>query len=92
MVSETDRPHPRPGDLVRLTPGNSVGASPDETFVIVEDLPPSPEHLVLHLPEHHPDHPDWAAAVPPGELSTLTRLTSSGPRTWAPAPSPGTDA
>lgn len=30
---------PQPGDIAQLTRGNSIGADPTDTFVIVEDFP-----------------------------------------------------
>lgn len=79
---------PQPGDIAQLTRGNSIGADPTDTFVIVEDFPPTGRHLVLNLPVDHPDRADWAAAVPLADIATLTRLEPAGSRTWTPAPDP----
>ncbi|MFB4424688.1 DUF6211 family protein [Streptomyces sp. QL37] len=75
---------PQPGDIAQLTRGNSIGADQADTFVIVEDFPPTGRHLVLNLP----DRADWAAAVPLADIATLTRLEPAGSRTWTPAPDP----
>ncbi|MEV0278563.1 DUF6211 family protein [Streptomyces sp. NPDC050610] len=79
---------PRPGDFAQLKAGNSIGAGPNDTFVVVEDFPPTGQHLVLNLPAGHRDHADWAAAVPLADISSLTRLEPTGSRTWAPVPEP----
>lgn len=79
---------PQPGDIAQLTRGNSIGADPTDSFVIVEDFPPTGRHLVLNLPVDHPGRADWAAAVPLADIATLTRLEPAGSRTWAPAPDP----
>ncbi|MFB6533106.1 DUF6211 family protein [Streptomyces noursei] len=79
---------PQPGDIAQLTTGNSIGADPGDSFVIVEDFPPTGRHLVLNLPVDHPGRADWAAAVPLADIATLTRLEPAGSRTWAPAPDP----
>ncbi|AXG79037.1 DUF6211 family protein [Streptomyces paludis] len=82
---------PRPGDLARLRPGNSIGA---DTFVIVEDFPPSGAsgpnggHVVLNRPDGRRGHEDWAAAVTVDQISALTRIEPDGSRTWGPAPHP----
>ncbi|MFF3554587.1 DUF6211 family protein [Streptomyces tsukubensis] len=79
---------PQPGDFAQLKRGNSIGAEHTDSFVIVEDFPPTGRHLVLNHPADHPGRADWAAAVPPDEIATLTRLEPTGSRTWAPAPEP----
>ncbi|MEN8656088.1 DUF6211 family protein [Streptomyces sp. 21So2-11] len=80
---------PQPGDIAQLTRDNSIAADPTgDSFVIVEDFPPTGRHLVLNLPVDHPSHPDWAAAVPLADIATLTRLEPAGSRTWAPTPDP----
>ncbi|MFF1693563.1 DUF6211 family protein [Streptomyces sp. NPDC058257] len=79
---------PQPGDIAQLARGNSIGADPADSFVIVEDFPPTGRHLVLNLPCHHPGRADWAAAVPLADIAQLTRLEPAGSRTWAPAPDP----
>jgi hypothetical protein len=79
---------PQPGDIAQLTRGNSIGADPTDSFVIVEDFPPTGRHLVLNLPVDHPGRADWAAAVPLADIATLTRLEPAGSRTWTPAPDP----
>ncbi|MFE7120100.1 DUF6211 family protein [Streptomyces sp. NPDC057654] len=88
MLSPRHPDCPRPGDFAQLTRGNSIHAEPDDTFVIVEDFPPTGQHLVLNLPAGHPDHADWAAAVLLGDIASLTRLEPTGSRTWAPVPEP----
>ncbi|MFF8432830.1 DUF6211 family protein [Streptomyces bacillaris] len=79
---------PQPGDTAQLTRGNSIGADPGDSFIIVEDFPPTGRHLVLNLPVDHPGRADWAAAVPLADIATLTRLEPAGSRTWAPPPDP----
>lgn len=79
---------PQPGDIAQLTRGNSIGADPGDSFVIVEDFPPTGRHLVLNLPVDHPGRADWATAVPLADIASLTRLEPAGSRTWAPAPDP----
>ncbi|WP_338684566.1 DUF6211 family protein [Streptomyces acidiscabies] len=79
---------PQPGDLAQLKRGNSISADDTDSFVIVEDFPPTGRHLVLNLPVGHPGRADWAAAVPLHEIATLTRLEPTGTRTWTPAPEP----
>ncbi|MEV1082013.1 DUF6211 family protein [Streptomyces sp. NPDC050211] len=79
---------PQPGDIAQLKRGNSISAEHTDSFVIVEDFPPTGQLLVLNLPVGHPGRADWAAAVPLSEIATLTRLEPSGSRTWAPAPRP----
>ena len=79
---------PQPGDIAQLKRGNSIDASASESFVIVDDFPPTGQHLVLNLPTDHPGRADWAAAVLPDDIATLTRLEPNGSRTWAPAPEP----
>lgn len=80
---------PQPGDIAQLTRGNSIGADPTDTFVIVEDFPPTGRHLVLNLPVDHPGRADWAAAVPLADIATLTRLEPAGSRTWICGSGPG---
>ncbi|MEW1721638.1 DUF6211 family protein [Streptomyces sp. NPDC093109] len=80
---------PQPADLARLRPGNSIGAGSGDTFVIVEDFPPSgpsSEHVVLNRPDGRRGHEDWAAAVTVDEIATLTRIEPDGSRTWSPTP------
>ncbi|MGW5335203.1 DUF6211 family protein [Streptomyces bauhiniae] len=70
--------------MAQLTRDNSIGADPNDTFVIVEDFPPTGWHLVLN----HPGRADWAAAVPLADIATLTRFEPAASRTWALAPDP----
>ncbi|MGW1123879.1 DUF6211 family protein [Streptomyces sp. NPDC002526] len=79
---------PKPGDIAHLTVGNSIGADPGASFVIVDDFPPTGRHLVLNLPVDHPRRSDWAAAVPLADVASLTRLEPTGSRTWTPVPDP----
>lgn len=88
MICDRHPDCPQPGDLVRLKKGNSIGADETDTFVLVEDFPPTGRHLVLNLPLDQPGRADWAAAVPLDEVATLTRLEPSGSRTWVPAAGP----
>lgn len=88
MLSDRHPDRPEPGDIAQLRTGNSIGADANDTFVIVEDHPPTGRHHVLNLPAGHPDHADWAAAVPLEEIATLTRIEPSGTRTWTPAAEP----
>ncbi|WP_443074895.1 DUF6211 family protein [Streptomyces sp. NBC_01454] len=71
---------PQPGDIAQLKRGNSLGADHTDTFVIVEDLPPTGRHLVLNLPAGHHCRADWAAAVPLDNIAALTRLEPTGSR------------
>lgn len=89
MLFDRDPDRPRPGDIAQMKPGNSIGADADDTFVIVEDFPPNREHIVLNLPAGHPDREDWAATIALEEITTLTRFSSEGSRTWAPKPDAG---
>ena len=79
---------PQPGDIAQLKRGNSIGADDTDSFVIVEDFPPTGRHLVLNRPIGHPARADWAAAVPLHEIATLTRLEATGTRTWTLAAEP----
>ncbi|MER5974565.1 DUF6211 family protein [Streptomyces sp. NPDC002055] len=88
MLCDRHPDRPQPGDIAQLKGGNSIGADHTDTFVIVEDFPPTGRHLVLNLPVDHPGRADWAAAVPLADIATLTRLEPAGSRTWAPAPDP----
>ncbi|MEU7230143.1 DUF6211 family protein [Streptomyces chrestomyceticus] len=88
MLSDHDAARPQPGDLAHLKAGNSIGAGPDDLFVIVDDVPPRGERLVLNRPDGHPDRDDWAAALVPADVGTLIRITPEGTRTWAPAHDP----
>ncbi|MFJ8385562.1 DUF6211 family protein [Streptomyces sp. NPDC094438] len=88
MLSDQHPDRPHPGDFTQLKTGNSIGADPGRTFVIVEDLPPHQEHIVLNLPAGHPERDDWAAAIDLDDIATLTRVTPEGARTWAPNPDP----
>ncbi len=88
MVCDRHPDCPQPGDIAQLTSGNSIGADGTASFVIVDDFPPTGRHVVLNLPVGHPAHDDWAAAVPPDEVATLTRLEPTGSRTWTPVPDP----
>ena len=88
MLCEQHPDRPQPGDIAQLTRGNSIGAHPTDTFVIVEDFPPTGRHVVLNLPADQPGRADWAAAVPLSDIATLTRLEPAGSRTWTPAPDP----
>ncbi|KUO00023.1 DUF6211 family protein [Streptomyces caeruleatus] len=89
MLCERHPDCPQPGDIAQLKGGNSIGASPKQCFILVEDFPPTGRHLVLNLPAHHPSRADWAAAVPLDDIATLTRIEPDGSRTWTPAPEPG---
>ncbi|MFD6468710.1 DUF6211 family protein [Streptomyces goshikiensis] len=88
MLCDRHADCPQPGDTAQLKGGNSIGADTNDSFVIVEDFPPTGRHLVLNLPAGHPARDDWAAAVPLGEVATLTRLEPAGSRTWTPGPDP----
>ncbi len=88
MIQARHSDGPRPGDIAQLSRGNSIGADPRDTFVIVEDFPPTGRHLVLNLTVDHPGRADWAAAVPLADIATLTRLEPTGSRTWTPALNP----
>jgi hypothetical protein len=83
MVFDRHPDRPRPDDVVKLIADNSIGAGPDDSFVVVDDLPYSPDHVVLNLPAGRPGHEDWAAAIESSEVSTLTKLGPAGTRTWA---------
>jgi len=88
-----DPPHgdPQPGDYIKLKPGNSLGTSEHETFVVVDDIAPVAGHLVLNLSPAHPDHVDWAAAVSPDEVARCSRITEEGSFSWTPSPDPAAD-
>ncbi|MFI5809170.1 DUF6211 family protein [Streptomyces sp. NPDC051561] len=88
MLVDRHPDDPRPGDIVQLRTGNSIGAGPDQEFVVVEGFPPCRVHLVLNLPDSYPEHEDWAAAVTAQDIRRATRLELGGPRTWAPADNP----
>ncbi|NJQ04008.1 DUF6211 family protein [Streptomyces lonarensis] len=88
MLCDRHPDHPQPGDITQLKPGNSIGAAPSDSFVIVEDFPPSGRHLVLNLPAGHPRQEDWAAAIALADIATLTRLEPAGSRTWTPIRDP----
>ncbi|WP_371792265.1 DUF6211 family protein [Streptomyces sp. NBC_01471] len=88
MICDRHPDCPQPGDIAQLKRGNSIGADHTDSFVVVEDFPPTGRHLVLNLPTGHLGRADWAAAVPLADIATLTRLEAAGSRTWAPAPEP----
>ncbi|GAA2875112.1 DUF6211 family protein [Streptomyces mexicanus] len=78
MVFDRHPDRPRPDDVVKLIADNSIGAGPDDSFIVVEDLPYSPDHVVLNLPVGRPGHEDWAAAIESREVATLTKLGPAG--------------
>ncbi|MFF1423174.1 DUF6211 family protein [Streptomyces sp. NPDC058280] len=88
MLCDRHPDRPQPGDIARLKWGNSIGAPTSNSFVVVDDFPPTGRHLVLNHPADHPGRADWAAAVPLDDIATLTRLEPTGSRTWVPAPEP----
>jgi len=91
MVFQPPHGNPEPGDYVKLRPGNSVGASEHETFVVVDDIAPVAGHIVLNLPPAHPDQVDWAAAVSPDDIALCFRITEEGQCSWTPTLGPAAD-
>ncbi|MFK8850106.1 DUF6211 family protein [Streptomyces sp. Ac-502] len=83
-LSDHDAARPQPGDLAHLKVGNRIGAGPDDLFVIVDDVPPRGERLILNRSGGHPDRYDWAAALVLADVATLTRIIPEGTRTWVP--------
>ncbi|MEV5593776.1 DUF6211 family protein [Streptomyces sp. NPDC052496] len=88
MLSDRDAARPQPGDLAHLKVGNRIGAGPYDLFVIVDDVPPRGERLVLNRSGGHPDRDDWAAALILADVATLIRITPEGTRIWVPAHDP----
>lgn len=76
-----DGPYPAPGDHVRLRPHALAGQPEDREYLVADQ---SAGALELNLFSDHPDHPDWAAAVPPADVARITRVNADGPRTWTP--------